>query len=119
MKNIELAKLLYEMKPGDPPSLHKGENWYTMWNSNTVEEAWEEAEKTGLIPDWEHDWIALKELLLVVIKNFDPYMLVSLYPEDKEKIYEVNFTKDSDVVACGYGFTLEQTIVNAIINSLP
>ena len=68
---IALAKLVYEMKPGDPPSLHKGENWYTMWNSNTVEEAWEEADKTGLIPDWEHDWVALKLLLFEIMRKYE------------------------------------------------
>lgn len=71
MKNIELAKLVYEMKPGDPPSLHKGENWYTLWGSFTVEEAWLEAESVGLIPDWEHDWTALKFLLFDTMKKYE------------------------------------------------
>ena len=113
MKNVELAKLLYEMKPGDPPSLHKGENWYTMWNSFTVEEAWQEAEKTGLIPDWEHDWDALKQLLFAVMKEY----AFTLSIDALEETFVVRF-ENYESTYIEKRFTLEEAILEAIFKAL-
>ena len=120
MKNIEIAKLLYEMKPGDPPSLHVGTKWYTMWNSNTIEEAWIEAESVSLslFPDWEHDWDALKTLLIE--QQFDREFIVLLDTFNDEGVdanFRVEIFRKRDSFF-GYGSTFEEAVLDAIINTL-
>ena len=115
MKNIEIAKLLYEMKPGDPPSLHIGDKWYTMWNSNTVEEAWQEAESISLslFPDWEHDWDALKELLIKIMENFAYTLSIDALDEifvARLESYSHTFIETDS--------TIEKAIVSVLIKAL-
>lgn len=111
MKNIELAKLVYEMKPGDPPSLHMGTKWYTMWNSHTIEEAWQEA--APLFPDWEHDWNALKELLFSIMREHE--FTLSLDVLEKDFCVEFYDLK-SDFRICAD--TLEEAIFITVLRAL-